>query len=415
MISVFQDLAARFLYNLPQEEIKGMRLMYHIEQMFFYFKDQSHFYQKYHFLKFEDIQMNLRNFIDQFSNWFQAISVYPKILFYTLWNEYVEVYKKEIPVAGAIIFTSEGQSLSVLCVKGKDSNKWGFPKGKRNQYESWFACAQREVQEETGWNGWRILHQHKRKTHKVKPRFHDLKKHNLLPFLTDSLTLRGSQNPTPLSVRKPKRDFSTPRRPQTLVNLEVEETKFGTTRCDSHPLPPNISSSFRIPPSTFPTNSTPTSNNSETYPLFFYLNLHHIPSNLKATLPTANHYRKPITPTRIYFLYYPMINSLLSQSKIKCFERWNKPDMKEISQVSWLQWDNLAHKLDVTWQLRKHHAILTQAMHLVIRLIKEKNQRCCLEEAKASITRAEPNLRRLKQQISAELNDSFNCFWNKTL
>ena len=188
-----------------------------------------------------------------------------------------------------------------------------------------------------------------RKTHKVKKiRFHDLKKHNLLPLLTNTVATSTSlaKKPAAMTFMKKKRDFSTPRRPHTLLTHQED-----------------IVAIKSLPISTKFSHSS-----GGRYPLFFYLDLHCL--KFQASLQSSDHRRKPITPTRIYFLYYPMIDSLLEEYKIKKLEKWHIPDVKEISQVAWLQWESLAHKPEVTWQLRKHHFILTKAMKEVIKLTK---------------------------------------------
>ena len=52
--------------------------------------------------------------------------------------------------SGCIIFTiNKDKQYMVLCVKGARSNKWGFPKGHLNEFESYSDCAVRETYEET--------------------------------------------------------------------------------------------------------------------------------------------------------------------------------------------------------------------------------------------------------------------------
>jgi mRNA-decapping enzyme subunit 2 len=59
-------------------------------------------------------------------------------------------YKQRVPVRGAIILNMAMDK--VVLVKGwKNSASWSFPRGKIDQDEDDFACAIREVQEETGY------------------------------------------------------------------------------------------------------------------------------------------------------------------------------------------------------------------------------------------------------------------------
>jgi 8-oxo-dGTP pyrophosphatase MutT (NUDIX family) len=279
IFAIFIDLAARFLWNLPKDEQKGMRFMYHIEQMFFYFKDHFASYKHSYQLEMKQNEVGLGPFIREFSVWLHNVDSFPIPIFYQMWDNYIEVYKKEIPVAGALIFQEnrEIRGFSVLFVEGKDSQKWGFPKGKRNQYESWYDCAKREVGEETGWNGWNQL------DHVIKMQEHK--------------RLQASVN---------KKDFRVPKRPRTLEK--------------KHDL--------------------------------YYVDL---PLGIN-----KQHYSRSITPTRIYFLYYPVIVHILKQYHKD--EIWKIPDAREISRVAWLPWSHLMGQKNVTWQVRKHYFYLSDMM-----------------------------------------------------
>ena len=50
-------------------------------------------------------------------------------------------------VSGCICVSPQNR---ILCVKGRLSDKWSFPKGHRNSGESSMHCARRELYEETG-------------------------------------------------------------------------------------------------------------------------------------------------------------------------------------------------------------------------------------------------------------------------
>lgn len=53
-------------------------------------------------------------------------------------------------VFGCILEFQDGQDISYLCVKGRKSGKWSFPKGHPDMNEDPYDCALRELMEETG-------------------------------------------------------------------------------------------------------------------------------------------------------------------------------------------------------------------------------------------------------------------------
>jgi 8-oxo-dGTP pyrophosphatase MutT (NUDIX family) len=156
MDSLFLDLCVRFIINLPNEEIVDeMRVMYQVEEMYYYFLDNFPSLKiKYNLSEGKD--KGLRFFIDQCKVCFQTHLKISPYEFESIWNQYL-FWKKEIPIAGAIIFKKDFKEIEFLSVKGTESQKWGAPKGKLNYGESWLQAAQREVWEETGWNGWNLM------------------------------------------------------------------------------------------------------------------------------------------------------------------------------------------------------------------------------------------------------------------
>lgn len=61
-----------------------------------------------------------------------------------------EAYLSEIPVCGAILINPS--MTKCLMIRGVNTSKWGFPKGKINRDEDELECAIREVAEEVGFD-----------------------------------------------------------------------------------------------------------------------------------------------------------------------------------------------------------------------------------------------------------------------
>ena len=58
-----------------------------------------------------------------------------------------------IYAAGCVVYRQEGSGLELLLIHRDRYDDWTFPKGKREKGETDIACAQREVEEETGFSG----------------------------------------------------------------------------------------------------------------------------------------------------------------------------------------------------------------------------------------------------------------------
>lgn len=56
-------------------------------------------------------------------------------------------FKREI--AGGILISEHNNVFFILCVKQKETGKWGPPKGGKYLHETYEECAQREIMEET--------------------------------------------------------------------------------------------------------------------------------------------------------------------------------------------------------------------------------------------------------------------------
>jgi 8-oxo-dGTP pyrophosphatase MutT (NUDIX family) len=104
----------------------------------------------YHSIKIARLCMFLD--FNHSSSWRQRPEV-PVVLKKDIFSSFRSKKPKSTPnnyrrrnVCGACIFTND----SVLLVKQREADKWGFPKGSRECTESKMACMLREVNEETG-------------------------------------------------------------------------------------------------------------------------------------------------------------------------------------------------------------------------------------------------------------------------
>ncbi|TXT16055.1 hypothetical protein VHUM_00558 [Vanrija humicola] len=140
---VLEDLNARFLVNLPEQETSLVRVYWQAEQAHWFYEDYirplnpflpSLSQRQFTHLIIESSPLYANSAID-----YDAI-----------WEEYC-AYKKMVPCCGGIIISSNEDK--VLMVRGWKSNAgWCFPRGKINSEESDMDCAIREVEEETGYD-----------------------------------------------------------------------------------------------------------------------------------------------------------------------------------------------------------------------------------------------------------------------
>ena len=316
--NLFIDLSSRFYINIPLSEQQGVRLMYHIEQMYFFIYDQlSILILKYNLeeIKWKE-NFNLQFFIDEFKKWFCQMNnpTFSLEKFSNLWEEYIEIYKKKIPISAILLYKKnqkEKDNLLILMIEGKESRKWGLPKGKRNENETWYECACREMIEETGYNG--------------------------LTILNKKLKIELKEKPIPLNElnfnfnRSISRDYhSYPRRPKTLVNCGKKENK------------------------------------NE----IFYMDLHELKNSHLKNLVLESNGNKLENPTRVYFLSYDWIMEKIKKeapSLLHLLQEDFVGDEKEVSQIEWKNWKSLYknHKLALTWQIKKHYLILNKALQFL--------------------------------------------------
>ncbi|KAJ2856586.1 mRNA-decapping enzyme subunit 2 [Coemansia erecta] len=141
---VLDDLASRFIINVPEEELQEIeRICFQIEQAHWFYED---------FIREKNKSlpsMTLKTF---------AARMFKHCPLLSQWAHNSEAayqnfldYKFKVPVCGAILLNPTLDK--VLLVKGWSSrSSWGFPRGKINKDEPEWQCAQREVIEETGFD-----------------------------------------------------------------------------------------------------------------------------------------------------------------------------------------------------------------------------------------------------------------------
>lgn len=132
---LIEHILVKFLLNLPKEELEdSSRLSYQAEKGFYYYID--------HLAGVQDDNEWKRQRKDFFNSLKEHAPTFLKINPSLLSDKLME----NKPVCGAIILNKDTTKVMVIRVK----DKFGFPKGKLNQGESFEACAVREVYEETG-------------------------------------------------------------------------------------------------------------------------------------------------------------------------------------------------------------------------------------------------------------------------
>ena len=140
---VVDDLIARFLLNLPDEELGTVeRLFYHLEQAWWYYEDMM-----------ADNNPSLPHY--DFYDFGRVIFAGSALLAphrgrYDELYEIFQQYLAKIPVYGAILLNDA--MTRCIAVKSYKGTSWTFPRGKINEDEAEADCAAREVLEEVGYD-----------------------------------------------------------------------------------------------------------------------------------------------------------------------------------------------------------------------------------------------------------------------
>ncbi|GAA6003359.1 decapping enzyme complex catalytic subunit [Rhodotorula paludigena] len=147
LAATLDDLAARFIVNLPADELESMdRVCFQIEQAHWYYEDfarptatnpsllPSYSLKAFSLLMFKSCPL-LHDLVPQHAQ---------------IWTSFMQ-YKERVPVCGAVLINEYWDK--VLLVKGwTKGSSWSFPRGKINKQEPEAMCAVREVLEETGFD-----------------------------------------------------------------------------------------------------------------------------------------------------------------------------------------------------------------------------------------------------------------------
>ncbi|RYH00518.1 NUDIX domain-containing protein [archaeon] len=138
------DVEARFLYNLPENEINQTdRLFFQIEQAYWYYEDfKADRYPSLPHFK------NLKGFAVRIFEHCELLKGKTN-QFTKLFSDFTS-YKSKIPVCGCILLNPDLSKVLLICNWNNES--WTFPRGKINENENEFDCALREVNEEIGFN-----------------------------------------------------------------------------------------------------------------------------------------------------------------------------------------------------------------------------------------------------------------------
>ncbi|KAG0091019.1 mRNA-decapping enzyme subunit 2 [Podila epicladia] len=141
---VLDDLSARFILNLPEEELRSVeRIFFQIEQAHWFYEDfireRNPALPSFSLKKFSAKFFQHCPLLHEWSNEHE-----------TAFANFME-YKIRVPVCGAIIL-NESMDKCILVKGWVAKSCWGFPKGKINKDEPDTLCAIREVWEETGFD-----------------------------------------------------------------------------------------------------------------------------------------------------------------------------------------------------------------------------------------------------------------------
>ncbi|WVQ76148.1 hypothetical protein IAR50_005799 [Cryptococcus sp. DSM 104548] len=144
---IMEDLNARFLINLPKEEMNLLRVYWQAEQAHWFYED---YLRPLNPLLPSLSQRHFTRLIIESSPLYKRLVSSGSIDHDSVWDDY-RSYKRMVPCCGGIMLNKQGDK--VVLVRGwKNNAGWSFPRGKINLNETEEACAVREVEEETGYD-----------------------------------------------------------------------------------------------------------------------------------------------------------------------------------------------------------------------------------------------------------------------
>lgn len=134
---VLSDISMRFIIPLTKEKVL------HPERLYFALEEAYWFFLDFIVIRNHNLYQSFRMFCEK-------ILIHNSLEFDEDDYRKFKIYKRDVPVYGAVVLNSEMDS--ILAVRGKGSTRFGFPKGKKSKDETGKECCCREVYEETGYD-----------------------------------------------------------------------------------------------------------------------------------------------------------------------------------------------------------------------------------------------------------------------
>ncbi|KAL0843047.1 hypothetical protein Bca101_016292 [Brassica carinata] len=145
---LLDDLCSRFVLNVPEEDQQSFeRILFLVEYAYWYYEDNA--VENDPTLK----SLSLKEFTLLLFNSCDVLRPYVSNI-NDIFKDFTS-YKYRVPVTGAIILDETYERC--LLVKGWKGSSWSFPRGKKSKDEEDYACAIREVLEETGFDVSKLL------------------------------------------------------------------------------------------------------------------------------------------------------------------------------------------------------------------------------------------------------------------
>ncbi|KAF8118117.1 hypothetical protein N665_0006s0116 [Sinapis alba] len=145
---LLHDLCSRFVLNVPEEDQQSFeRILFLVEYAYWYYEDNA--VENDPTLK----SLSLKEFTLLLFNSCDVLRPYVSNID-DIFKDFTS-YKYRVPVTGAIILDETYERC--LLVKGWKGSSWSFPRGKKSKDEEDYACAIREVLEETGFDVSKLL------------------------------------------------------------------------------------------------------------------------------------------------------------------------------------------------------------------------------------------------------------------